>query len=149
MFHVPGTSSSLPASPLPLRDTSAENAWTPRGYRTIRLTQSIPAMRVHVRAGVGAAFQGHLALGAGRHGRWFAIGDVILTREEYAAAHALPAGFSHQDDWELPIGTVLNVGYAGPLFGHPGGALQAEWISGPPPTVRSIDGYWSSKSGRA
>lgn len=148
-FHPPGSNTHIPAVAVAPVQTGASNAWGPLGYTTVRLVAPLPALRVHTRAGVAAATQPALAGGAGTFGRWFAIGDVILTRDQYKAAHALPAGFTHQDDWLLPTGTVLNVGIAGPLFGHRGGALQAERLSGPEPTRTALKGHWSNRSGTA
>jgi len=149
MFRLPGLGVELPAVAVNREPTTADNAWSPQGYWTVRLLDTVSALRVHARAGAAASTKEHLAWGAGRRGRWFAIGDVILTREEYRRVHALPAGFSHQDDWSLPANTVLNVGIAGPLFGQAGGALQAEWLTGPEPSSQPIQGYWGSRSGSA
>lgn len=148
-FRPPGSDIDIPAVAIAPVQTGASNAWGPRGYTTVRLLEPLPALRVHTRSGAAAATRPELAGGAGTVGRWFAIGDVILTRDQYKAAHALPAGFSHQDDWLLPAGTVLNVGIAGLLFGHAGGALQAEHLSGPEPTRTVLNGHWSNRSGTA
>lgn len=128
--------------------TKAFDAWLLGQYRTVRLERALPALRVHARGGIGAAANPTL-VGAGTSGRWFAIGDVILQRAEYVASHALPATFTAQAEWLLPIGTILNVGVAGPLFRHPGGGLQAEWLSGLPPQEHSISGFWLNRSGTA
>ena len=148
MLKLPGVPDPLPAMLVSRQQTSSDAAWRHLRH-TVCLLAPLPAIRVHVRAGAAAASVERLALGAATAGRWFAIGDVILTRSAYAAEHALPDSFSHQDDWLLPTGTVLNVGQAGPLFGHRGGALQAEWLSGPSPQRRRIEGYWSNQSGNA
>jgi hypothetical protein len=149
MILLPGSAISIPALQMPKAQTSASDAWGRWGYVTVRLTESMPALRVHVRAGVGASTSSSFAWGASSSGRWFAIGDTILTREEYRALHALPAGFSHQDEWTLPPNTTLNVGIAGPLFGHPGGAAQGERLSGLSPTRTPLSGFWSSRAGTA
>jgi len=149
MIMVPGSDIYLPAALMPNAQSSALNAWGPFGYATVVLTEDMPVLRVHIRAGAAASTSSGLAWGAGSWGRWFAIGDGIHTREEYQALHALPGGFSHQDEWILPATTILNVGIAGPLFDHPGGAPQGEWLSGPDPTLAPLVGFWSSKSGRA
>ncbi len=148
MLRLPGTNFELGAVMLPRRRTSAENAWL-HGYQSVRLIRPLQALRVHARAGFAASFRPALAWGGSRVGRWFAIGDVILSRQEFADRHALPASFSHQDDWLLLPNCELNVGVAGPLFGHAGGALQAEWLSGPEPSSRSIHGFWSDRYGQA
>ena len=149
MVVLPGSTISLPAIQIPKGQTSASNAWSPFGYVTVRLTEPMSVLRVHVRAGAAASTSASLARGAGSWGRWLAIGDGVHTREEYQALHALPGGFSHQDEWTLPTSTILNVGIAGPLFGHPGGAPQGEWLSGPTPTQAPLAGFWSSRAGRA
>lgn len=150
-MHIrpPGSDRDMSAVAVTPIETGSANAWGAHGYQTVRLLADLPALRVHTRSGAAAATRPELAGGAGTLGRWFAIGDVILTRDDYQAAHALPAGFSHQDDWLLPAGTVLNVGIAGPLFGHPGGALQAERLSGPPPRHTPLAGYWANRAGNA
>jgi hypothetical protein len=148
MLTLPGVPDPLPALLVSLQQTSSDAAWQHLRH-TVCLLAPLPAIRVHARAGAGAASREGLAFGAGTVGRWFAIGDVVLTRSAYSAEHALPESFTHQDDWLLPAGTVLNVGRAGPLFGHQGGALQAEWLSGPRPERRRIEGYWTDQSGNA
>ncbi len=147
MFALPGTTEELPAVLLSLAPTSAQNAWRGTWY-TLRLISDVPAIRVHSMGGTAAAAREALAR-SGRAGRWYAIGDVILTRQAYAAVHAIPGAFSQQDEWLLPVSTVLNVGRAGALFGHQGGGLQAEWISGPSPVSRPLRGYWSGRTGNA
>jgi hypothetical protein len=149
MIVVPGSAISLPAVQITKAQTSAFNAWGPFGYASVRLTEPMTVLRVHVRAGTAVSTSSNLAWGAGSWGRWLAIGDGIHTREEYQTLHALPGGFSHQDEWTLPASTILNVGIAGPLFGHRGGAPQGEWLSGPTPIRAPLAGFWSSRAGRA
>lgn len=134
MLDLPGLNRRLPAVIIPLRKTNADNAWQGERF-TVRLIADLPALRVHAKVNA--------------RGRWFAIGDVILTREEYQSAHALPDHFSHQDEWLLPHGTILNVGVCSPLFNHAGGASQAERLAGPPPQRREFRGYWASRWGNA
>ena len=148
MFASPGTHTVLPATAvvsLPTRDT---RAWL-GDHHTIRLYEDLSAVRVHVNAGEGASIHPHLAGGAGEKGRWFAIGDYIQTYDEYVATHALPAHFTHITMCRLLAGTVLNVGRCGPLFGRPGGAEQAEFISGPDPEYQAVDATWSREAGHA
>lgn len=147
MLDLPGINEKLPAVEIPLRPTRAENAW--RGDRfTIRLIADLPAIRVHSMGGSGASHR-EVFTRSGTLGNWFAIGDVILTREEYMTTHALPGPFTHQDEWLLPQGSILNVGICSPLFGHTGGALQAEWLDGPPLQRRQLKGYWAGAIGNA
>jgi hypothetical protein len=127
--------------------TSAENAW--RGaYYSVRLVDPLQALRVHVRGG-GVASNPQLAFGAGTIGRWFAIGDVILSRSDYGASYAIPAAFTTQDGWILPPDTVINVGIASTLFDHSGGGVQVERLSGPVPEKDFGGGYWLDTYGRA
>lgn len=149
MVAIPGLPDPLPGVLVPRHKTCAGNAWLGGLFHTIRLIEPLPALRVHVRGGAAAAVDSRLAFGAGTSGRWFAIGDVVMTRSAYTAAHALPARFTHHDDWVLPANTLLNVGLAGPLFGHPGGALQAERLSGPAPRRHAIKGFWGNRLGHA
>lgn len=139
----------IPGEELPTRLTNEPTAWLYGQYKTIRLKKDVPALRVHRGVGTAAAANRKLAWGSGSRGRWFAIGDVILTRSEYIVAHALPEGFSKEDECVLPIGAILNVGRCGPLFGHPGRALQAEWIGGTPPKQEILRGFRINRSGNA
>ena len=134
MLTLAGIEEALPAVEIPQQPTSQDNAWIGARY-TIRLISQLPALRVHSKSNAV--------------GRWFAIGDVILTREKYKELHALPGSFTHQDEWILPEGTILNVGIASPLFGHSGGALQAERLDGPPCHHQPIAGFWIDKTAHA
>jgi hypothetical protein len=147
LLKPPGFPEAIPAVQVSLQKTSQDNAWLGPRF-TVRLVSELPAIRVHVRGAAGAAAQSSRA-GSRSVGRWFAIGDVILTRDQYAARHALPGRFAYQDEWILPVGSILNVGLASPLFGQTGGALQAEWLGGPPLQSRPIAGFWSNRAGRA
>jgi hypothetical protein len=102
-----------------------------------------------VGAGEGAATQPHLVAGAGLIGRWFAVGDFIQTYDEYRVTHALPAHFTEVALARLRPGTILNVGRCSPLFGHTGGAEQAEYVSGPPPQLQPLQATWSREAGHA
>lgn len=148
MITLPGISEPLPAVLLPQRASSSKAAWRDT-HHTVQLMAPLAALRVHQRAGAAAAYAPGLAWGSGSWGRWFAIGDVVLTRSEYSARYALPGSFTHQDEWLLPAGTEMNVGIAGPLFGHVGGELQAELLGGPHPERRRLHGYWVNRSGSA
>jgi hypothetical protein len=147
MLQIPGTQTSLPAVQLPSAPTRAGNAWR-AGYITIRLLATLEAIRVHTGGGEGAATRPEL-VGAGLHGRWFAIGDVVQTYGQYRASRALPADFTEIAIATFAPGTVLNVGICGPLFGHRGGGEQAELVSGPPPQLRTLDAIWSREAGHA
>lgn len=139
---------TLPAVPTLQRATSAKDAWL-GGYRTVRLTSAIEAVRVHVGAGAAASIHRNLAAGAGLHGRWFAVGDVVQTYWQYRAARALPAHFTDIAIATLAPGTILNIGRCGPLFGMPGGGEQVEFVEGPDPVFRTLDAVWSHAEGRA
>ena len=147
MFHIPGTETIVPAMRIARAETKAANAWL-GGYTTVRLVASLDAVRVHTGGGDGAATRKEL-VGAGLHGRWFAIGDVVQTYDEYLASHALPAHFTEIAWATFAPGTVLNVGVCGPLFKHPGGSEQAEYVSGPRPQLRPLNASWSHQAGHA
>jgi hypothetical protein len=148
MFTVPGTTLSIPALRHPPLDTSASNAWL-GPHITVLLTGEVPAVRVHVGGGEGAATQHELAVGAGLRGRWFAIADVVQTYEEYRRSRALPARFTQIAWATLLPGAVLNVGRCGPLFGLPGGGEQAEYLGGPLPRLQPSSAVWSHRWGHA
>jgi hypothetical protein len=120
--------------------TSCADAWLDGHYSTIRLSGDVDAVRVHVRGGVAASAKDFLATGMGSLGRWFAVGDVILTRTALTDSRALPAGFSKVDWCVLKAGSLVNVGRCDPLFGHGGGGAQLELVSGPPPEQEAVDG---------
>ena len=145
---IPHSIHTLPATPVPQRPTSAADAWLGT-YRTVRLTAPIEALRVHVGAGVAASPHKHLATGAGLHGRWFAIGDVVQTYGQYRASRALPGHFTEVAIATLAAGTILNVGRCSPLFGHQGGGDQIEIVEGPAPAFRPLDATWSRTAGSA
>ena len=147
MFLIPGTNTILPAVQVSSAKTRAENAWK-NGYKTVRLVESLEAVRVHTGGGEGGATRKEL-VGAGLHGSWFAIGDVVQTYDEYLASHALPAPFTEIAWATFAPGTVLNVGVCSPLFDRPGGAEQAEFVSGPPPHLHPTDASWSRQAGHA
>jgi hypothetical protein len=142
MLEISGTTQ-------PQAKTSCLEAWLGGQYTTIRLSEDVEAVRVHVGAGVAASAQAFLSTGAGSHGRWFAVGDVILTRSAYTASRALPAGFSKVDWCVLKAGSIVNVGRCHPLFGHRGGGEQVELVSGPAMERETVIGNWSDKHGRA
>ena len=141
MNEISGTSQ-------PQARTTCADAWLD-GYSTLRLSEDVEAVRVHVGAGVAASAKAFLATGAGSLGRWFAVGDVILTRSAYTASRALPAGFSKVDWCVLKAGSIVNVGRCHPLFGHSGGGEQVELVSGPEPERETVEGNWSDREGRA
>ena len=148
MFLIPHTQTLLPAVALPPQKTSAANAWL-GPYSTVRLTAELPAVRVHVGAGGGAATRRELAAGAALHGRWFAIGDVIQTYDEYRTSRSLPSHFTQIAWATLLPGAVLNVGRCSPLFGLQGGGEQAEFLEGPPPRLLPTSAVWSRRAGTA
>jgi hypothetical protein len=141
--------SEISGTPYPKQPTSATSAWLGGNYRTIKLAADVEGVRVHVGAGVGAARRESLATGAGSLGRWFAVGDVILTRSDYTSSRALPSGFSKVDWCRLKAGSIVNVGQCSPLFGRMGGGEQVEWVSGPRPKQVTTDATWSDREGHA
>jgi hypothetical protein len=136
-------------TPQPQGQTSCIDAWLGGHYSTIRLAHDVEAVRVHVGAGVAAAANELLATGAGSVGRWFAVGDVILTRSAYTGSRALASGFSRVDWCVLKAGSIVNVGRCHPLFGHSGGGEQIEFVSGPEPERTTMVGNWSDAEGQA
>ena len=148
MFVIAGTMTAIPAVTVAQRPTSASNAWF-GPHTTVRLTADLPAVRVHVGAGEGAAARREQVAGAGLHGRWFAIGDIVQTYDEYRASRALPAHFTEIAWATLLNGTLLNVGRCGPLFRLPGGGEQAEFVEGPAPRLRPTSAIWSRHAGHA
>jgi hypothetical protein len=143
------SSGAISGTPRPAGTTSCSDAWLGGRYSTVMLSRDVEAVRVHVGAGVGASTREQRASGAGSHGNWFAVGDVILTRSAYTDSRALPAGFSKVDWCVLKAGSIVNVGRAHPLFGHSGGGEQVELVSGPAPEQVTVSGDWSDRSGRA
>ena len=83
------------------------------------------------------------------YGDWFAIGDVIQTREDYADIHALPGKFRFTGFFEFLPGTILNVGTCNPLFDRPGMGYQAEFLDGPLPSASLSKASWVNYSGNA
>ena len=148
MAPIPTSIDALPATSVPQRPTSASNAWL-GGYRTVRLTAPVEAIRVHVGAGAAASVHKHLAAGAGLHGRWFAVGDVVQTYDQYRASRALPGHFTQIAIATLAAGTIVNVGRCSPLFRQEGGGDQIELVEGPAPTFRPLDATWSRTAGSA
>ena len=160
MILIPGTALSVPGSFIDQRPTSAKEAWLNGAYLTVRLHGPLRALRVHVAAGAGAATAEnvHLVSGAGLQGRWYAIGDFVQPYDEYIASRSLPQTrtafgrrslFTHAALVTFPHGAVLNIGRAGPLFGHGGGGEQAEFVDGPTPTVKPLRGAWGREYGHA
>src|SRR5262245_42833177 len=160
MILIPGTALSIPGSSIDKRPTSAKEAWLSGTYLTVRLHGALRAVRVHVGGGEGAATAEnvHLVSGAGVQGKWYAIGDFVQPYDEYIASRALPqtgtkfgrrSMFTQAALVNFASGAVLNVGRAGPLFGHGGGGEQAEYLDGPTPTVEPLRGVWGREYGHA
>jgi hypothetical protein len=145
---IPNSIDGIPGTPVPQQPTSRRDAWLGT-YRTVRLTAPIEALRVHVGAGAAASVHEHLATGAGLHGRWFAVGDITQTYDQYRASRALPGPFTQVAIATLAAGTILNVGRCSPLFSHQGGGDQIELVAGPTPTLRPLDATWSRTAGSA
>jgi hypothetical protein len=161
MFTIPGTHTELPALVLsPGVASRDDRAWMNLTYLTVRLTDSVTAVRVHVGATDAAATADnvHLVTGAGAMGRWWAIGDFIKSYDDYINSASLPktpnrhgrrSFFTRVLIAKLQPESVLNVGVASGLFGHDGGATQAEFLSGPAPSTRDISGVWANQYGHA
>jgi len=159
VFTIPETGTQLPAVAIGMRPTRDGNAWL-GPYHTVRLVAPLDALRVHVGAGEGAATADgvHLVSGAGLRGRWYAIGDFVQPYAEYIASRALPrtptrygkiSFFTQAALATFQAGTILNVGRAAGLFGHPGGGEQAEFLEGPAPRLQELPGTWANRYGHA
>lgn len=135
MITVPGSSVEIPGKPQETRPTRYPTAWMGM-FLTVKLYRPVEAMRVARKR-------------PGLVGDWFALGDWIQTRSRYRALHALPQDFQFQAVAVLQPGTIVNVGMCGPLFPHPGGGLQAEFLDGPLPILRPIDATWVDYIGHA
>lgn len=133
-------------TPRPRAKTTCADAWLGGHYATMKLAHDVEAVRVQVGAGVRASASERVARDAGSRGRWFAVGDVILTRTAYTDSRALPAGFSEVDWCVLKAGSIVNVGRCHPLFGHSGGGEQVELVTGEPAAVA---GDRPDRNGRA
>ena len=128
---------AISGTPQPKQPTSNSAAWLGGNYRTMKLVADVDAVRVSVGVAVGVhADRGGAALDA--LGRWFAVGDVVLTRSAYTTPRQ-PAGFSRVDWCVLRAGSIVNVGRCSPMFGHAGGGDQVEWVSGPRPESVTTD----------
>jgi hypothetical protein len=132
-FELYGKSIELPAVEILEAETKQKNAWKGK-YLTVQLTDNITAFRVHTD---GRSFGTHREASY-REGRWLLIGDIVFTRSELANNRALPISdrhsplaFTHLTRAVVWRDTILNIGIAGPLFGHDGGEFQAEFVSGP------------------
>ena len=144
MITIPGSTIQIPGHARGTRSTRSPTAWKGM-YLTLELYRPIEAMRVS-------------STQLGLMGDWFALGDWIQTRTRYRQLHALPGdnkkperarGFRFQAIAVLEAGTIANVGTCGPLFGQSGGGLQAEFLEGPPPTLRPISATWVDYAGHA
>lgn len=134
--------SDLTGAPQRRAETSCADAWLGGQYATIRLSENVHAVRVQVSAGVAAPGRDRLATGAGIPGRWFAVGDIILTHSANTSART-PGGFSKIEWYVLKAGSVVNVGLRHPMFGHVDGGEQVELVSGPEPEREAGEGGWN------
>src|ERR1051326_8952135 len=97
----------LVGTPQAKQPTSAPNAWLGGNYQTIRLAADVDAVRVQISGGSGAARRDAAATVTATFGRWFAVGDVVLTESAYTNSRAQPSGASRVD-WGDPKSTRLN-----------------------------------------
>jgi hypothetical protein len=135
VITIPGSNLQIPARAGVTQPTRYPPAWSGM-YLTVELYRPLEAMRVSAKA-------------LGLVGDWFALGDWIQTSSRYRALHALRSGFAYQALAILRPGTVLNVGRCAPLFEQPGGGFQAEFLAGPLPQLRPIEGTWVDQMGHA
>jgi hypothetical protein len=139
----------VPYDVVATRISSQPNAWLPPGHRTIKLRGDLRwAMRAHLAGTVDREVGG-----SDVEGRWFAVGQTehITTAAGYTESVALKFGFVQTDLWMLPAGSVLNVGWASPLFGRAGGGFQAELVpaESPSPVRTRSGGRWANRIGHA
>jgi hypothetical protein len=146
LFVVSGRTITLPAVQVtPQAKTRDTRAWQSGQYVTVRLIEPIEAVRVHTNS---RPYPGRLPSAAA--GAWVALDDVIQTSGELVRSRALPGPFTHVGEALLPTHCTVNVGVCAPLFGHTGGGIQAEYVSGPTIKFKQIPGrYWHSRQGNA
>jgi hypothetical protein len=145
-FFVPGGALELPAGLVaPRARSAAPEAWVAGRWLTVQVHADVPALRVHT---AGRSFPRRPASDGA--GAWVAIGDVILTAGELTSSRALPGAFTHTSEALILAGTVINVGFASPLFDGAGGGEQAEYVSGPQFQFTDLPGkYWHGRGGSA
>jgi hypothetical protein len=133
-FWFSAKSIDLPAVPVaPSCATVDPTAWLAGDFRTVRLLDTVQALRVHTN---GKAFPAREASMA--NGRWILIGDVIMTSGQIADSRSLPGkdvssmiAFAHVSEATLERGVVINIGLASTKFAGRGGGFQAEYVRGP------------------
>ena len=130
MLTIPGSSITIPADAIESRPTAYPDAWWGHPL-TIRLHHAYLVVRLARSHG-------------GILGDWFALNADFSSPSQFAALHSIPprgneadVSLKHAASWELQRGTILNVGRCAPLFGHPGGGYQAEFLDGSLPAIRS------------
>jgi len=121
--------SSLSGTPYPKQRTTCPDAWLGGHYGSMKLSEDREAVRVHVGRGVGAIGPAVPGTGLGAAGRWFVVGDFILTRSVLTASRPRSFGLSRVDWCRLKAGSIVNVGQRNLVYGHTGGE-QVEWVSG-------------------
>jgi len=152
-FTFSGKSIELPAVVMtPTCASFDPTAWVSGDHLTIRLLDTIHALRVHTN---GRAFpKRELSHAAGR---WILIGDVILTSSEIADSRSLPTNdptgmtaFTHTSEAVLVRNVVLNIGLASEKYAGRGGGFQAEYVGGPEIQFKLLtDKIWHGRAGFA
>lgn len=152
-FAFFGKTLALPAVKMPANFATRDlTAWQSGHFVTVRLTDAIPALRVHTN---NRWFPGRYS--SAERGAWVLIGDVIQTSSSLANSRSLPVwnsrsmlAFTHTSEAHVEANTVLNVGLASAKFGGRGGEFQAEYVSGPPVQFTLLaDKSWHARSGHA
>lgn len=146
LFVLSGRAINLPAFQVtPQAKTRDIRAWQSGQYVTVRLCEPVKAVRVHTNS---KAYPDRVPSAAA--GAWVALDDVIQTSGDLVQSRALPGPFTHVGEALLPVHCTVNVGLCAPLFGHTGGGIQAEYVSGPAIQFTQIAGkYWHGKQGNA
>jgi len=115
-------------APLSTKRTGYVRAWKDGYHETYRLTETLPAVRVHSRFRPPG-------------GKWFAVDTYNISVAHFQDSMALIASGRPGRAWTferpglawywLLPGTVVNVGIAAEQGYHHGGGLQFEWVDGP------------------
>jgi hypothetical protein len=152
-FTFSGKSIELPAREVtPTCASFDPTAWISGSHLTVRLLETVHALRVHTN---GRAFSDREPSHAA--GRWILFGDVVLTSSQLADSRSLPtydvasvAAFTHISEAKLVRDVVLNIGLASEKYAGRGGGFQAEYVRGPEIQFELLTGkMWHSRAGFA
>src|SRR5262245_56842668 len=111
----------ISGAPQPQQPTSNAAAWLGGRYTTFRLISDLEAVKVYMLAAFAHPAADKVAASATSNGRWFVVGDVILTRSDPVGSRGSWSTFVRVDWCRLKAGSIVNVGRCSPLFGPMGG----------------------------